>query len=99
MAAYACPKIVQVPVQAAMVDMPCAEMDKAKPVHCAEFQAGDELALEHLAAAPILTQLTISSVMPAIAPAVPSLHTSFWSAVPPDPGIDPPYLRTQRLRI
>lgn len=100
MAAYACPKIVPTPMQEVMDGMPCAEMDKEKPVHCAEFQAGDKVALEHLAAAPILTQPTISSVMPAIAPVAPSLFTSsFRVAVPPDPGNDPPYLRTQRLRI
>ncbi len=99
MAVYSCPTLVKASMPEMMEGMPCAEMDKEKPVHCAEFQAGEELALEHLAAAPTLTSPTISSVMPAVAPVVPPVLSSFWSDVSSEPANDPPYLRTQRLRI
>lgn len=99
MAAYACPEPTKAPMPEMMGGMPCAEMDKEKPVHCAEYQAGDELALEHLAAAPTLSPPAISFVIPVIAPVVPPVVTSFRSDVLSEPGADPPYLRTQRLRI
>lgn len=99
MAAYACPELVKAPMSEMMEGMPCAEMDNEKPVHCAEYQAGNDLALEHLAAAPTLTPPTISFVMPAVTPVVPPVLTSFWPEVSSDPGNHPPYLRTQRLRI
>jgi hypothetical protein len=100
MAAYVCPQLVKAPVQKmAMGDMPCAEMDKEKPVHCAEHQSGGQLTLEHLAAAPSFGPTTVSFVMPAPAPIIPLVLTSFWTGVPLQPVTDPPYLRTQRLRI
>jgi hypothetical protein len=99
MAAYLCPELTKASMSEMMDGMPCAEMDKEKPVHCAEYRAGDELALEYLAAAPSLTPPTISFVIPVIAPVVPPAVTSFWPDVPSNPGADPPYLRTQRLRI
>lgn len=100
MAAYACPELTKpVAMPEMMEGMPCAEMDKEKPVHCAEHQAGDKLALEHLAAAPSLTPPTISFVMPVIAPVVPPAVTSSWPDVPLELAADPPYLQTQRLRI
>jgi hypothetical protein len=100
MAAYVCPELSKAaPMSEMMEGMPCAEMDKEKPVHCAEYQAGDKLALEHLAAAPALTPPTISFVIPVLAPVVPPVVTSFWPDAPSDPGTSPPYLRTQRLRI
>jgi hypothetical protein len=98
MAAYVCPVIVQAPIHK-MEGMPCAEMDKSKPVHCAEYHAGEKLALEHFAAGPILSPVTVSFVIPVIAPAVPPVLTSFRPDVPLESGSDPPYLRTQRLRI
>jgi hypothetical protein len=100
MAAYACPQLAKMPAQEmAMGDMPCAEMDKEKPVHCAEYQSGAQLALEHLAATPSLTPITVSFVMPVLAPVVPPVLASFWPDVPSELGADPPYLRTHRLRI
>lgn len=99
MAAYVCPELVDTPMSDTMEGMPCAGMDKERPVHCAEYQAGNDQALEHLAAAPTLTPPTISFVIPAVSPGVPPVITSFWPAVPRDPGNHPPYLRTQRLRI
>ena len=101
MAAYACPQVAKTPVQEmAMGDMPCAEMDQEKPVHCAEQQSGAmQLALEHLAAAPTLTPLVSAFVIPVLAPVVPTTLISFRSDVPSELGAEPPYLRTQRLRI
>lgn len=99
MAAYVCPELAKPAMPVMMEGIPCAEMDIEKPVHCAEFQAGDELALEHLATAPTLTPPTISFVMPAMTPVVPPFLTVFWPEAPSSPGNDPPYLRTQRLRI
>lgn len=101
MAAYICPQLEKTPKLEMVSDVPCSEMDEEKPVQCAERQAGDKKALEQLASAPSLTPLTISSVMPAPAPVVPSsssphgLQADFAS----DAASDPPYLRTQRLRI
>ena len=100
MAAYVCPELASAPVQeVAMEGMPCAEMDKEKPVHCAEFQSGAQLALEHLAAAPALTPVFASSVIPAPAPAIPVVLPSVQGDVRLETGVDPPYLRTLRLRI
>lgn len=102
MAAYVCPELGNSPPMD-MMDMmegkPCADMDRDKPVHCAEYQSGGELALEHLSAPPALTPPTIFLVIPAIAPVVPLFLMAFRPNAPLDPGSDPPYLRTQRLRI
>ncbi|MFC7516661.1 hypothetical protein ACFQUU_16755 [Herbaspirillum sp. GCM10030257] len=99
MATYVCPELAQPAMTGMTEGMPCADMDKEKPVHCAEFQARDDLALEHLAAPLAVTPPTILLVMPAMAPAIPPFLTVFWPDSPSDPGSDPPYLRTQRLRI
>lgn len=100
MAAYVCPQLTKAPVQEKMMgDMPCAGMDKEKPVHCAEYQSDATLALEHLAAAPALAPTIVSSVIPAPAPIVPPILASFWADVSLELGADPPYLRTRRLRI
>jgi hypothetical protein len=100
MAAYVCPQLAPAPVQEMAMDgMPCAEMDREKPVHCAEFQSGAQLALDHLAAAPALTPVVISFVIPAPMPAIPPLLASSLAAIPLGTGADPPYLRTLRLRI
>jgi hypothetical protein len=82
-----------------MEGMPCAEMDNEKPVHCAEFQSGAQLALDHFAAAPALTPVVISFVIPAPMPAIPRLLALSLDAIPLGTGADPPYLRTLRLRI
>lgn len=99
MAAYVCPELTKTALPETMEGMPCAEMDKEKPVQCATAQTGEQLALEHLAAAPTLTPPTISFVIPAVAPFISPLHSYIWSEPALDPGNDPPYLRTQRLRI
>jgi hypothetical protein len=99
MAAYVCPELVKPAMPEMMKGMPCAEMDKEKPVHCAEAKAGDQMVLEHLLVAPTPSPPTISFIIPAINPVVPPRHTAFRIEFLLDPGNDPPYLRTQRLRI
>jgi hypothetical protein len=102
MAAYVCPQ--SAPVEEMVMEMakdavPCAEMDKVKPVHCAEFQSGAQLALEHLATAPALTPVFASFVIPAPVPAVPAVLAAVQGDIFLETGADPPYLRTLRLRI
>ena len=104
MAAYVCPQLAPAPVEEMVIEMttdaiPCAEMDKVKPVHCAQFQSGAQLALEHLAVAPALTPVFVSFVIPAPAPAIPVVLAAVQGDIPLDAGADPPYLRTLRLRI
>ena len=99
MAAYVCPELSKPPMAEMMEGMPCAEMDTEKPVHCAEFQAGEEFALEQLAAAPSVAPPVAIFAMPAPAPAALPAHSAFRFDTPPAPGSDPPYLRTLRLRI
>ena len=104
MAAYACPQLAPVPVEEMVMEMatdavPCAEMDKVKPIHCAEFQSGAQLALEHLAVAPALTPVFASFVIPAPVPAIPAVLAAVQGDFRLDTGADPPYLRTLRLRI
>lgn len=100
MAAYICPQpVVAMANDMAMSDGPCAGMDVEKPVHCASLQSASHLALEHLSVAPSLTPLTISFVIPAqifsSLQFLPAMQTTPLSLA----GNDPPYLRTQRLRI
>jgi hypothetical protein len=99
MAAYVCPELAKVPMPEMTSDVPCAEMDKEKPVHCGQHQSGAQLALEHLATAPSLAPATVSFVIPAPAPIIPSVLASFRTDVLPEAGTGPPYLRTHRLRI
>jgi hypothetical protein len=100
MAAYACPQLA-VPVEKMemAMDTPCAEMDQEKPVQCAEYQSSAQLALEHLAATPSFTPVTVSLVIPALPPVIPVVPVSIRADIPLDGGTDPPYLRTLRLRI
>ena len=104
MAAYVCPQLAPAPVEEMVMEMardavPCAEMDKVKPVHCAQFQSGAQLALEHLAVAPALTPVFASFVIPAPVPAIPTVLAAVRGTIALDTGADPPYLRTLRLRI
>ena len=104
MAAYVCPQLTPTPVEEMVMEMatdavPCAEMDKVKPVHCAEFQSGAQLALEHLAAPPALTPVFVAFVIPASAPALPVVLDPVQGDFFLETGTDPPYLRTLRLRI
>lgn len=99
MAAYVCPQTTPPVQEMAMGDIPCAGMDIEQPVQCASQQAGTQLALEHLAAAPLLGPTIVSFIMPAPLPVVPAVLASAWTGAPLELGVDPPYLRTQRLRI
>ena len=100
MAAYACPQLTPMSSEEVVMDgMPCAEMDKEKPVHCAEFQSGAQLALEHLATTPALTPVFSAFVIPAPALPVPIALSAVQGDVCDKAGADPPYLRTLRLRI
>lgn len=100
MAAYVCPQLTNTTAQQEMMSgMPCAGMDKEKPVHCAQYQSGAQLALEHLAESPAFVPTTVFSVVPVqwlVAHVVP---VPIRANIPLDQGADPPYLRTQRLRI
>jgi hypothetical protein len=100
MAAYVCPQ-VNAPAQAEMMmeGQPCAGMDTEKPVHCAEVQSSGQLALEHLAAPTALTPVAVSFVQPAPVPVPPTVPSFVRHDFISDAGADPPYLRTQRLRI
>lgn len=102
MAAYVCPQLAPVEemvMKVATDAVPCAEMDEAKPVHCAASQSGTQLALEHLAAPPALTPVFAAFVIPAPAPALPIVRAAVQGDMPFETGSDPPYLRTLRLRI
>lgn len=99
MAAYVCPQTTAPMQEMAMGDMPCAGMDTENPVQCASQQAGTQLALEHLAPAPLLGPTIVSFIMPASMPVALAIRASAWTNTPPELGVDPPYLRTQRLRI
>jgi hypothetical protein len=104
MAAYVCPQLAPAPVEEMVMEMandavPCAEMDTVKPVHCAKFQSGAQLALEHLATIPALTPISAAFVIPAPVPPVPVALSAVQGDVPHETGADPPYLRTLRLRI
>lgn len=101
MAAYACPQAAPAPEMTMedMTGMPCAGMDKEKPVHCASLHSGADLALEHLAAAPTLAPVIFAYVCPAPPLAGVNLPLFAWGSVVHDAIADPPYLRTLRLRI
>jgi hypothetical protein len=104
MASYACPQLAPALVDGMVMEMatpavPCAEMDKVKPVHCAEFQSGAQLALEHLATLPALTPVFAAFVIPAPVPAVRVGLSAVQGDARHETGADPPYLQTLRLRI
>ncbi|WP_188422793.1 hypothetical protein [Oxalicibacterium solurbis] len=98
MAAYLCPQVPVAPMPEMAMDAPCASVDVEKPVHCATSQSPVQLALEHLSAAPALALPMIVFVLAILAPRSSSfVPRSAWISSPL--GADPPYLRTQRLRI
>jgi hypothetical protein len=100
MAMYVCPQLTAQPAQArAMAGMPCAGMDKEKPIQCAEYQSGAKVAHDYANAAPDLAPISIAFIIPAVTPAMPLQLASAWTDLVPPAGSDPPYLRTQRLRI
>lgn len=103
MAAYICPNLaammeVAEPASHEMAAMPCTGMEVEKPAQCVQFQSGEQLALEHLAAA-ALTPATAGSIvtleiLPARQIASPPPREAPLLA-----STGPPYLQTQRLRI
>jgi hypothetical protein len=62
MATYACPELLMPAMPDLVKELPCAEMDKANPVHCALFQSGDAVALDRVAAEPAVTPPTTVSI-------------------------------------
>ncbi|MDB5937052.1 MAG: hypothetical protein JWQ01_4396 [Massilia sp.] len=99
MAAYVCPQLARAPAMTMDEGVACAEMDEEKPVHCAVFRSGSDLALEHVAVAPALAPVVAAFIWPAAAVVVPAVPADAWYQTLPSGGADPPYSRTQRLRI
>jgi len=100
MAAYMCPELLPTAVQEMSTEgVSCSEMDNEKPVHCGEFQAGSQLALQNLAAPPALTPILASFVVPSVPLPAPAVLAPLRSDMPLETSTDPPYLRTLRLRI
>lgn len=98
MAAYVCPD--QMVDRAAMQmaeGTPCPEMDREKPVHCAEHKAGTKAAVE-LASSPMLAPLSIGFIIPCSRPHLPAMEAPPAGQIL-QTGADPPYLATLRLRI
>jgi hypothetical protein len=83
----------------AMAVETCTDMDTEKPVQCAQAQSGAQLALEHFAVPPALTPVVVAFVHPVPSLLVRSQPDVGGVGAVPAFGIDPPYLRTQRLRI
>ncbi|MBA5688312.1 hypothetical protein [Rugamonas apoptosis] len=100
MALYVCPQQTVEPMQArAMAGMPCAGMDIEKPIQCAEFQSAAKVAHDLAGSAPDLAPISIAFIIPAPPPSVPPQLALAWTDMVTPAGTDPPYLRTQRLRI
>lgn len=101
MASYVCPQqdtpaeVVQMVVDG----VPCTTMDDAQPVQCAKFQSGEELALEYLAAPFALTPGAVRLIHPVSITDLSAVSLPEWTDPVPSIGMDPPYLRTQRIRI
>jgi hypothetical protein len=100
MASYVCPQSTNVKQsKMEMGDAPCAEMDSEKPIHCTEFHAGAQLALEHLANVPPLAVITVSFVIPSPPIQAHVVLVPQWTGSRSELGADPPYISTRRLRI
>lgn len=99
MASYVCPELNAVSNERMMEGMPCAGMDKEKPVHCAQSHSSAQLALEHLAETPVFVPATVLLIIPVQWIVADVILVPVRADIPPDQGADPPYLRTQRLRI
>lgn len=99
MAAYICPEqMVDRAVMQMVEGTPCPEMDREKPVHCAEHKAGTKVAVE-FASSPTLAVLSIGFVIPHPRPLPPAILEVSPPGQHPEAGADPPYLATLRLRI
>lgn len=100
MAAYLCPQDAGAPEIQQMQGMPCVELDKENPIQCGKHQAGTDVTQEQISVAPTISPFSVSAVQPAIEPSSNSaILTPYWVDAALDPNIDPPYLRTLRLRI
>lgn len=101
MASYVCPQLAPVSNERmVMMDgMPCAAMDKEKPVHCAQYQSGAQLALEQPAQTPAFVPAAVLAVVPVQWLVTHVVPVPVHADIPLDLGTGPPYLRTQRLRI
>lgn len=83
-----------------MQGMPCAELDNENPVQCSKHQAGGDIALEQISVAPTIAPFSVATVQPVIEPSSNlSILLPYWADAVLEPSIDPPYLRTHRLRI
>lgn len=101
MASYVCPQLAPVSNEHTMMmdGMPCAGMDKEKPVHCAQYQSGVQLALEQPAQTPAFVPAAVLAVVPVHWLVTHVVPVPVRADIPLDLGTGPPYLRTQRLRI
>lgn len=99
MATYACPIELPAPVNHAMEEMPCAEIDYDKPVHCAIHLGHDELALQHLHVPLVLTLPTMIHIIPLAAVTDTVSPSSLDWLTLMDADNTPAYMRTQRMRI
>lgn len=100
MASYVCPQVTVVSNEQTMMDgMPCAGMDKEKPVHCAQYQSAAQLALEQPAQTPAFVPAAVLAVVPVQWLVTHVVPVPVHADIPLDLGTGPPYLRTQRLRI
>lgn len=100
MASYVCPEMVGKPPPVQMMnDEPCAGMDMERPVHCAAFSANTEASLDHHNPAPALTMSSPASLVRIVAPVSALVIALPWTGDLPEPGADPPYLRTLRIRV
>lgn len=100
MASYVCPEIVGKPAPMQMMDgEPCAGMDMERPVHCAAFSADAKASVDHHNPAPALTMPSPASLVRIVAPVSALAIALPWAGDLPEPGADPPYLQTQRIRV
>jgi hypothetical protein len=100
MAAYVCPQLATSPAQARlMAGMPCAGIDKEKPVHCGQYQSGAKACADHLGTPPSLAAISAAFVIPVPPRVVPRKVEAVFTDIVALPGTDPPYVRTQRRRI
>ncbi|CAN7388578.1 hypothetical protein [Massilia sp. LjRoot122] len=100
MASYLCPEIIGKPAPMPMMEgEPCAGMDIERPAHCAEFSADPKASVDQHNPIPALSLPSPASLVRILAP-VPALAIILpGPGGLPEPGTDPPYLRTLRIRV
>lgn len=100
MASYVCPQLAAKADAMSMMDgMPCAGIDIEQPVHCAALSADTQASVDHQNAPPALALLSHAALLGIVAP---QSKGAAWLPVAheaPAPAGDPPYLRTQRIRV